>query len=201
MLQGIIALTSSSPIQICNVIEDAKITFRFIQLLSIVKSVKQKKCFRIGFLIQFCPIFLLFWLSRAIDWNLEISGLLETTTWRLWSTVFKVDFFFARYPPRALQARVLTSVHPRTLGCLKPVRCSVSSFSGTKVDEQDSHRLLHRASIKGGNNGNSMKSISEKKKWLDMSSSARCSFVPFGNGLSVTVMFQSRDDGVSIFCC
>ena len=42
MLQGIIALTSSSPIQICNVIEDAKITFRFIQLLSIVKSVKQK---------------------------------------------------------------------------------------------------------------------------------------------------------------
>ena len=114
MLQGIIALTSSSPIQICNVIEDAKITFRFIQLLSIVKSVKQKKCFRIGFLIQFCPIFLLFWLSRAIDWNLEISGLLETTTWRLWSTVFKVDFFFARCPPRALQARVLTSVHPRS---------------------------------------------------------------------------------------
>ena len=42
MLQGIIALTSSSPIQICNVIEDAKITFRFIQLLSIVKSVKPK---------------------------------------------------------------------------------------------------------------------------------------------------------------
>ena len=76
----------------------------------------------------------------------------------------KLTSFLQDTPLRALQARVLTSVDPRTLGCLKPVRCSVSSFSGTKVDEQDSHRLLHRASIKGGNNGNSMKSISEKKK-------------------------------------